>query len=56
MLGKEYGIGQSTIMDIKKCESSLWEYRQKMTEMGVKRTAKVMKLGKDEELEMAVFL
>ena len=55
-LCKEYGIWQSTITDIKKRKSSLQQYKQKMTEMGVKHSAKVMKLGKDKELEMVVFL
>ena len=49
-------IGRSTITDIKKRESSLRQYKWKMTEMGVKCSVKVMKLGKDEELETAVFL
>ena len=52
VLCEEYGIGRSTITDIKKCESSLRQYKCKMTEMGTK----VMKLGKNEELETAAFL
>ena len=56
VLCEEYGIGRSTITDIKKPKSSLQQYKRKMTEMGVKRTAKVMKLGEDEELETPMFL
>ena len=37
VLCDEYGIGRSTVTDIKKRESSLWEYKQKMAEMGMKR-------------------
>ena len=55
VLCEEYGIGHSTISDIKKMESSLRRYKRKMKDMGVKRPAKVMKLGKDEELEMVLY-
>ena len=37
VLCDEYGIGRSTVTDIKKRESSLREYKQKMAEMGMKR-------------------
>ena len=56
VLCEEYGIGRSTISGIKKQESSLRQYKRKMTDMGVKRPAKVMKLGKDENLETALFV
>ena len=56
VLCEEYGIGRSTISDMKKRESSLRQYKRKMKDMGVKRPAKVMKLGKDEELETALYL
>ena len=46
----------STITDLKKKEASLREYKRKLTDQGVKRPAKVMKLEKDEELETALFL
>ena len=55
VLCKEYEIGRSTISDIKKMESSLRRYKHKMKDMGVKRPAKVMKLGKDEELETVLY-
>ena len=50
---KEFGIGRSTI---KKQEPVIRAYKRKMTEMGVTRSAKIMKLGKDEELEAALFV
>ena len=53
---EKYSIGCSTITDINKRESSLRQYKRKMTDMGVKRPAKTMKLGKDEEIEMALHL
>ena len=56
MLGEKYGIGRSTITDIKKRESSLRQYKRKMTDNGVKWPAKTMKLGNDEELETVLHL
>ncbi len=56
VLSEEYGIGISTISDIKKKDTELRDYKRKMAEMGFKRPAKTMKMGKDQELEMAVFL
>ncbi len=56
VLCEKYAIGHSTIADIKKRESSLRQYKRKMTDMGVKRSAKTMKLGKDEEIEMVLHL
>ena len=56
VLKEEYGVGISTISDIKKKGQQLRDYKRKMTEMGCKRPAKAMKLGADEELEAAVFL
>jgi hypothetical protein len=53
---KEFGIGRATITDMKKREPEKRAYKWRMTEMGVGRSAKVMKLGKDEELETALFL
>ena len=56
ILCQQYGIGRSTISDIKNKERSLPEYKRKLTDQGVKRPSKVMKLGRDEALETAVFL
>ena len=53
VLSEEYGVG---ISDIKKKGSEFREYKRKMTEMGCKRPVKIMKMGRDQELEMAVFL
>ena len=56
ILCEEDGVGRSTITDLKKKEASLREYKRKLTDQGVKSPAKVMKLGKDEELETTLFL
>jgi len=41
---------------LKKQKSSLQQYKHKMKDIGVKWPAKVMKLGKDEELETVLYL
>ena len=55
VLSEEYGVGISTISDIKKKGIQLREYKRKLIEMGCKRPAKTMKLGRDEKLEEAIF-
>ena len=56
VLCEEYGVGKSMITDIKKREPKIRTYKRKMMEMGVGWSAKVMKLGKDEEFEAALFV
>ena len=56
LLAKQYSIGQSTISDIKRKETELRQYKTSMKEMGMSRLAKVMKCGKDVELEKALSL
>ena len=56
VLCERYGIGRSTISDIKRKESELRQYERKLTEMGTSRLAKTMKLSTYEELERAVFM
>lgn len=56
VLAEEYGVGISTISDIKRKGPELREYKRKMTEMGCTRAAKSMRMGKDQELDTAVFL
>ena len=52
----EYSIGRATITDIKKKEVEIRNFKSRMLEVGTKRSAKIMKLGKDEEHDKAVFL
>ena len=56
ILSEEYGIGRSTIANLRKQEMELRQYRRKMKEMGIRRPAKIMKLGRDEDLEKAIYL
>ncbi len=56
ILAKKYGVGVSTIADIKKKGSELRQYKRKAIEMGCQRPVKTMKMGKDQELEEALFV
>ena len=51
VLSEEYGVGVSTISDIKKKDSQIRSYKRKAVEMGCQRPMKTMKIGKDQELE-----
>ena len=53
---EEYGIGRSTISDIKKREMEIRQYKRKLHEMGIQQPVKTMKLGRDEDLDKAVFM
>ena len=55
ILSEEYGIGISTVADIKRRGSQLRQYKKKATEMGIRRPQKNMKMGRDQEFE-ALFL
>ena len=56
VLSERYGVGRSTISDIKKKEPELRQFKRRLTEMGGKRFVKTMKLSTYEELERAVFI
>ena len=56
VIGEQYGIGRSTVGDIKKNRKKILEFSSKMVEMGMSRKAKVMKLGDDDKLDQAVYL
>ena len=53
IISEKYGVGTSTISDIKKHGSELRDYKRKMIEMGCTLPSKI---GKDQKLEEAVFL
>lgn len=56
VIAERYGVGRSTIGDIKKKEVDLRQFKRKLTEMGAKRSTKTMKLSTYEQLERAVFI
>ena len=56
-LCETYGVGRFTISDLKKQEPALRAYKRRMKDLGVKLpSAKIMKLGKDEHLETALYI
>ena len=53
----KYGIGRSTIADIKKSEGKLRSFKQRMTEMGVKDVkVKAMRIGAHEKLDEGLYI
>ena len=53
---EKYGIGRSTVSDIKKNREKILKFQKEIKEMGTSRKAKVMKLGDDPVLDRAVFM
>lgn len=53
---EKYGIGRSTVGDVKKNRDKLTKFRSDMVSMGMSRDAKVMKLGDDQRLDQAVYI
>ena len=56
IIAERYGIGKSTISDIKRNTEKITKFEMEMTDMGMKKTAKTMKLGDDEKHYKAVYL
>ena len=56
ILSEEYGIGISTVADIKRRGSQLRQYKKKAAKIGIRRPQKNMKMGRDQEFEEASFL
>ena len=52
----KYGIGRSTVSDIKKNRASIMAFKRQAAEMGMVKKAKTMKIGRDIKLDQAVFL
>ena len=57
IISDKYGIGRSTVADIKKSASKLEAFKKKMVDMGFKKaSAKTMKIGDYEKLDEAVYI
>ena len=56
VVASKFGVGKSTVSDLKKNASKIIEFRRKTEEMGIVRPTKVMKLGSNEKVDEAVFL
>ena len=56
-IAKEYGIGKSTVSDIKKNEEKLMKFASGMESFSVdSKSRKIMRLANDDELDQALFL
>lgn len=56
VIAEKYGIGRSTVADIKSRKEKILQFKSEMVAMGVKRTVKAMKFGEDKQLDQAVYL
>ena len=56
ILSERYGVGKSTISGIKKNREAILSFQQKMTDMGMSKKAKIMKLGDDMKHDEAVYI
>ena len=55
-LAEQYGVGRSTITDLKKNEDKIREFAEGIENQGISKVRKVMRLGKDEQLEEALYM
>lgn len=53
---EKFGIGKSTVSDIKKNKAKIIAFSQEMVDMGMQKQAEVMKISDDRRLDQAVFL
>ena len=56
VIAEKFGIGKSTVGDIKKNREKILKFKTEMNDMGMTRSAKVMKLSDDSKLDQAVYL
>ena len=56
VITEESGIGRSTVTGIKREKENLLKFKREAKEMGMKKTTKAMKLGKDTQLEEASYV
>ena len=56
IISEKFGIGRSTVSDIKKNKEKILSFKREMVDMGMKKRPKTMKLGEDRELDQALYL
>ena len=56
VIAETFGIGMSTVGDIKKQKEKIQQFGNEIAEMGMTRKAKTMKLGKVKKLIQAVYM
>ena len=55
-LATKYGVGRSTISDIKRNAERILRFRREKLEMGMSRSAKIVRAGEFKELDKALFV
>ncbi len=56
VIAEKFGIGKSTVGDVKKNREKILKFQGEMIDMGMSRKAKVMKLGNNQKLDQAVYI
>ena len=56
VIGEKFGKGKSTVSDVKKNREKIIKFNKDTLEMGMKKKAKTMKLGKDRNLDDALYV
>ena len=56
VIAERYGVGKSTVSDIKKNRDKILRFQQEMRDMGMSKKVKVMKVGDDEQHDKAMYL
>lgn len=56
IISEKFGIGRSTVSDIRKNKEKILSFRRQTVDMGMKKRPKTMKLGEDRELDQALYL
>ena len=56
VIAEKFGIGKSTMGDIKKNREKILRFQRETIDMGMSRKAKVMKLSHDKKLDQAVYV
>ena len=56
IIAEKFGIGKSTVSDLKKNKEKICGFQREMMDMGMKRQARTMRLGDDKQLDQALCL
>ena len=56
VIAEKFGIGKSTVGDIKKNREKFLKFKSEMVAMGMKKKAKVMRLTYDKQLDQVVYI
>ena len=56
VIAEKFGIGKSTVSDLKKNKEKILCFQREMMEMEMKKEAKTMRLGDDKRLDQALYL